>query len=69
MIDLAYKNHPQHGMGRKSYPDMAAVEATIDVMGVRDLAVRKLKADDLFTLNYLKQLDQSGYIEQLYQSK
>jgi hypothetical protein len=38
-------------------------------MGVRDLPVRKLKADDLFTLNYLKQLDQSGYIDQLYQSK
>jgi ABC-type nitrate/sulfonate/bicarbonate transport system substrate-binding protein len=24
MIDLAYKNHPQHAMGRKPYPDMAA---------------------------------------------
>ena len=69
MIDLAYKNHPQHAMGRKPYPDMAAVKATIDVMGVRDPAVRKLRADDLFTLNYLKQLDQSGYIDQLYQSK
>ncbi len=23
MIDLAYKNHPQHQMGRKPYPDMA----------------------------------------------
>ena len=22
MIDLAYKNHPQHQMGRKPYPDM-----------------------------------------------
>jgi ABC-type nitrate/sulfonate/bicarbonate transport system substrate-binding protein len=69
MIDLAYKNHPQHAMGRKPYPDVAAVKATIDVMGVRDPAVRKLKADELFTLNYLKQLDQNGYIDQLYPSK
>jgi ABC-type nitrate/sulfonate/bicarbonate transport system substrate-binding protein len=69
MIDLAYKNHPQHQMGRKPYPDMAAVKATIDVMSVREPAVKKLKAEELFTLSYLKQLDQSGYIDQLYQSK
>ena len=69
MIDLAYKNHPQHQMGRKPYPDMAAVKATIDVMSVREPAVKKLKSEELFTLSYLKQLDQSGYIDQLYQSK
>ncbi len=66
MIDLAYKNHPQHAMGRKPYPDMNAVKATIDVMSVREPAVKKLKAEELFTLSYLKQLDQSGYIDQLY---
>ena len=69
MIDLSYKNHPQHAMGRKPYPDMAAVKATIDVMSVREPAVKKLKPEELFTLNYLKQLDQSGYIDQLYQTK
>jgi ABC-type nitrate/sulfonate/bicarbonate transport system substrate-binding protein len=69
MIDLAYKNHPQHQMGRKPYPDMAAVKATIDVMSVREPAVKKLKAEELFNLSYLKQLDQSGYIDQLYQAK
>ena len=69
MIELAYKNHPQHAMGRKPYPDMAAVKATIEVMGVREPAVKKLKPEELFTLSYLKQLDQSGYIDQLYQAK
>lgn len=69
MIELSYKNHPQHAMGRKPYPDMAAVKATIDVMSVREPAVKKLKAEELFTLSYLKQLDQSGYIDQLYQQK
>ena len=34
MIDLAYKNHPQHQMGRKPYPDMNAVKATLDIMSV-----------------------------------
>jgi hypothetical protein len=56
-------------MGRKPYPDMAAVKATIDVMSVREPAVKKLKAEELFNLSYLKQLDQSGYIDQLYQAK
>ena len=69
MIDLAYKNHPQHQMGRKPYPDMNAVKATLDIMSSRDPLVKKLKAEELFNLSYLKQLDQSGYIDQLYQGK
>ncbi len=69
MIELAYKNHPQHQMGRKPYPDMNAVKATLDIMSPRDPLVKKLKAEELFTLSYLKQLDQSGYIDQLYQSR
>ena len=49
--------------------DMNAVKATLDIMSPRDPLVKKLKAEELFTLSYLKQLDQSGYIDQLYQSK
>jgi len=67
MIELAYKNHPQHAMGRKPYPDMAAVKATIDVMSVREPAVKKLKPEELFNLSYLTKLDQSGFIDRLYQ--
>src|SRR5499425_1024691 len=69
MIELAYKTNPQHQMGRKPYPDMNAVRATLDIMSTRDPLVKKLKAEELFNLNYLKQLDQSGYIDQLYQSR
>ena len=69
MIELAYKNHPQHVMGRKPYPDMVAVKATIDVMSVRELSVKKLKPEELFNLSYLTKLDQSGFIDQLYQGK
>ncbi len=43
MIDLAYKNHPQHQMGRKPYPDMNAVKATLDIMGAARTGVRNLK--------------------------
>jgi len=69
MIDLAYKTNPQHQMGRRPYPDMAAVSATLDVMGGRDPLVKKLKAEDLFNLSFLRKLDESGYIEQLYATK
>ena len=69
MIDLAYKNHPQHQMGRKPYPDMNAVKATLDIMGSRDPLVKKLKTEELFNLTYLTRLDQSGFIDQLYQTK
>ena len=69
MIDLAYKTNPQHQMGRRPYPDMAAVRATLDVMGSRDPLVKKLKAEDLFNLSFLRKLDESGYIEQLYATK
>ena len=69
MIELAYTNNPQHQMGRKPYPDMAAVRATLDIMSSREPLVKKLKAEDLFNLSYLSKLDQSGYIDQLYASK
>lgn len=69
MIELAYKSHPQHVMGRKPYPDMKAVQATLDIMSAREPAVKKLKADELFNLTLLRQLDQSGFIDQLYAAK
>jgi hypothetical protein len=69
MIELAYKSNPQHQMGRRPYPDMAAVRATLAIMGNRDALVRKLKAEELFDLSYLSKLDQSGFIDQLYEGK
>ena len=69
MIELAYKSNPQHQIGRKPYPDMTAVRATLDVMSARDPLIKKLKAEDLFALSYLSKLDQSGFIDQLYIAK
>ncbi len=53
-------------MGRKPYPDMTAVRATLDIMSAREPLVKKLRAEDLFNLTYLSKLDQSGFIDQLY---
>jgi hypothetical protein len=48
---------------------MTAVRATLDIMSSREPLVKKLKAEDLFNLSFLTKLDQSGFIDQLYQSK
>jgi ABC-type nitrate/sulfonate/bicarbonate transport system substrate-binding protein len=69
MIELAYKSNPQHQMGRRPYPNRAAVRATLDIMGTREPLVKKLKAEDIFNLTYLTKLDQSGFIDQLYAAK
>jgi len=66
MIELAYKSHPQHVMGKKPYPDMKAVQATLDIMSPREPLVKKLKAEELFNLSFLRQLDQNGFIDELY---
>lgn len=69
LVELAYKSHPQHVMGRKPYPDMKAVQATLDIMSPREPMIKKLKAEELFNLSFLSRLDQSGYIDQLYAAK
>jgi ABC-type nitrate/sulfonate/bicarbonate transport system substrate-binding protein len=67
--EVAYESHPQHRMGRKPYPDMAAVRATLDIMSAGDPLVKKLRGEELFNLSYLAKLDQSGFIDQLYTAK
>lgn len=45
---------------------MKAVQATLDIMSPREPLVKKIKADELFNLAFLRQLDHSGFIDQLY---
>jgi hypothetical protein len=67
--EIAYESHPQHQMGRRPYPEMAAVRATLDIMSAGEPLVKKLRAEGLFDLTYLTKLDQSGFIDQLYSAK
>jgi NitT/TauT family transport system substrate-binding protein len=64
-LDITYKTHPQHQLKVRPYPDMAAVQATIDIMGARDPSVKKLKPEELFSLQVLSELDKNGFINQL----
>ena len=65
VLEVTYKTHPQHQLGLRPYPDMAAAQATLDIMGARDPLVRKLKAEEIFSLQALTELDKNGFINQL----
>jgi len=64
-LEVTYKTHPQHEMGLRPFPEMAAAKATIDIMATRDPLVGKLKPEEIFTLQPLVELEKSGFIKQL----
>ena len=47
---------------RKPYPNMQAVKATIQVMGLSNPKIAQLKAEDLVDVSILRKLDQTGFI-------
>jgi ABC-type nitrate/sulfonate/bicarbonate transport system substrate-binding protein len=64
-LEVTYKTHPQHEMGLRPFPDMAAAKATIDIMAARDPLVRKLRPEEIFSLQPLIELENNGFIKQL----
>jgi NitT/TauT family transport system substrate-binding protein len=64
-LEVTYKTHPQHEMGLRPFPDMAAAKATIEIMAARDSLVGRIKPEDIFTQQPLVELEKSGFIKQL----
>jgi NitT/TauT family transport system substrate-binding protein len=50
----------------KPYSLEEAVKAVIDVLGERNPAVKKFKPQDFYDTQYLREIDQSGFIDKLY---
>ena len=50
---------------RKPYPSMEAINATIQIMGLRNPKIAQLKPEDLVDVSILQRLDQSGFIDRL----
>ena len=48
---------------RKPYPNMDAVKATIQVMGLANPKIAQLKAEDLVDVSILERLVQSGFVK------
>ena len=47
---------------RKPYPNMNAVKATIQIMGLRNPKIAQLKPEDLVDVSILQRLEQSGFV-------
>jgi len=47
---------------RKPYPNMEAVKATIQIMGLRNPKIAQLNPDDLVDVSILQKLEQTGFI-------
>ena len=47
---------------RKPYPNMDAVKATIQVMGLRNPKIALLKPEDLVDISILQRLEQTGFV-------
>ena len=47
---------------RKPYPNMDAVKATIQIMGLRNPKIAQLKPDDLVDVSILQRLEKSGFM-------
>jgi NitT/TauT family transport system substrate-binding protein len=50
----------------KPFSDEEAVRAVIDVLGEKNAAVKKFKPADFYDMQYLREIDQSGFIDKLY---
>ena len=47
---------------RKPHPNMDAVKATIQVMGLRNPKIALLKPEDLVDISILQRLEQTGFV-------
>jgi NitT/TauT family transport system substrate-binding protein len=50
----------------KPFSDDEAVRAVIEVIGEKNAAVKKFKPADFYDMQYLREIDQSGFIDKLY---
>ena len=51
-------------MPRKQYPDLAGVKTVLDVIG--DSKAAKAKPEQFVDMRFVKELDESSYIDNLY---
>jgi len=65
-VEHLYKNHQQHQIGRKPFPTWDGVKAMLDVMASDTPSVKQIQAKQLFDFSVLYELDNSGFIYNLY---
>ena len=51
---------------RKQYPTLDGLKTVLGTLGEKDSKARAIKPDDLVDLRFIRELDQSGFIDALY---
>jgi len=54
---------------RKQYPTLAGLKTVLDSIVKEDPAAKEAKPEDFVDSRFIKELDQSGYIDNLYKGK
>jgi hypothetical protein len=51
---------------RKQYPSLEGLKTVVGTLGEKDPKARAIKPEDLVDLRFIRELDQSGFIDALY---
>jgi ABC-type nitrate/sulfonate/bicarbonate transport system substrate-binding protein len=51
---------------RKPYPTDKGIQAVLDALAVRSAAAKKFKPQDFYDISYMRELDQSGFLDRVF---
>jgi ABC-type nitrate/sulfonate/bicarbonate transport system substrate-binding protein len=60
---------PDNKFTRKQYPSMPGLQMALELLAEENPKAKSAKADDFVDARFIKELDQSGYIDGLYKAK
>lgn len=58
-----------HIMPRKQYPTLPGIKMILDSLALKDPRAAKAKPEDFVDMRFIKELDESGFIDRLYAGK
>jgi hypothetical protein len=60
---------PDNKFTRKQYPSIPGLQMALDFLAEENPKAKSAKPDDFIDSRFVKELDQSGYIDGLYKTK
>ena len=67
MLEETYRHYAVNVMPRVPYPTMKGIQMVLDEIGSRSSKTREISPNNLVDINFLKELDSSGFIKALYE--
>jgi hypothetical protein len=70
ILEKSYENVMSETLySKKQYPSLEGLKTVIDEVAERDPRAKSAKPDQFVDTSFIKELDQSGYIDGLYKKK